>query len=358
MPSNKNTLVLGCAGSRKTTLLTEKALKTWPGKVLITTFTNENVDQIRAYLIANCNGVPPGIDVLPWDSFLLRHGVRPYQNMLSQIRRVRTIHTAAPSAGQRFVRRDDIDKYYFTSGNDIYVDKVAEFVCQCDDHTGGLVVERLKRIYSHIFIDEFQDFAGYDFDFVEKLFRSSVAVTIACDPRQGTFSTNRALRNKQFKKTGIKAWLDKVGDLVRVEERNECFRSNQIICDFADELYPDFPKTVSKNAVVTGHDGIFQIKENEIDSYARKYSPKVLRYSTITSTMGLPATNIGMSKGRTYDRVLVFPTEKMAKYLETKDLADVGDKAKLYVAVTRAKYSVAFVTKKKPARRVGRGDTP
>jgi hypothetical protein len=53
--------------------------------------------------------------------------------------------------------------------------------------------------------------------------------------------------------------------------------------------------------------------------------------------------NIGNSKGRTFDRVMIFPTLPMKKYLETKNLDVAGDIAKLYVAVTRARYSVAFV---------------
>jgi ATP-dependent DNA helicase UvrD/PcrA len=66
--------------------------------------------------------------------------------------------------------------------------------------------------------------------------------------------------------------------------------------------------------------------------------------------LGLPAINIGMSKGSTYDRVLIFPTKPMLAYLKTGDLAKVGAVEKLYVAVTRARYSAGFV--------VGDGDGP
>jgi hypothetical protein len=68
-----------------------------------------------------------------------------------------------------------------------------------------------------------------------------------------------------------------------------------------------------------------------------------MRYRIDTNTLGYPAINFGIAKGRTYDRVLIFPTANMKKYLKTKDVGDAGDIAKFYVAVTRAKYSVAFV---------------
>ena len=48
-------------------------------------------------------------------------------------------------------------------------------------------------------------------------------------------------------------------------------------------------------------------------------------------------------KGKTFDRVMVFPTNPMKAYLKSKDLTAAGDLSKFYVAVTRARYSVAFV---------------
>ena len=59
--------------------------------------------------------------------------------------------------------------------------------------------------------------------------------------------------------------------------------------------------------------------------------------------LGFNAINIGVSKGRTFNRVLIFPTRPMLDYLKTEDISKAGDKSKLYVAITRAKYSVAFV---------------
>lgn len=48
----------------------------------------------------------------------------------------------------------------------------------------------------------------------------------------------------------------------------------------------------------------------------------------------------GLSKGKTYDRVLIIPTEPMIKFL-TQGITDKN--YKFYIAVTRARYSVAFL---------------
>jgi len=53
--------------------------------------------------------------------------------------------------------------------------------------------------------------------------------------------------------------------------------------------------------------------------------------------------NIGLVKGRTFPRVLIIPTAPMLEYLKTGDPEQAGDKSRLYVAVTRAKFSAAFL---------------
>lgn len=111
---------------------------------------------------------------------------------------------------------------------------------------------------------------------------------------------------------------------------------------------PDLPKTISKNIQITSHDGIFHILENDVPNYIEEYNPKILRFSKAINTMNLPALNIGLSKGRTYERVLIFPTKPMIKYLKSLDISEAGDKEKLYIAITRAKYSAAFVVPNDP----------
>lgn len=54
--------------------------------------------------------------------------------------------------------------------------------------------------------------------------------------------------------------------------------------------------------------------------------------------------NFGESKGLTFDRVLIFPHGLGKKRLASGDLKHVKDSAaKMYVGVTRARHSIAFV---------------
>lgn len=347
--SNKNKVIIASAGSGKTTHIVEQALSVSNKKVLITTYTNENLEQINSYLIKKNGYIPKNITVMSWFSFLLQDGVRPYQSLLTPRDRIKTIIFDKIPASLRYIQKSSVDKYFFTKNNNIYRDRVAEFACLSNDGSQGLVIQRLQKIYDHIFIDEFQDFSGYDLNYLEKLLNSSISIDAVGDPRQATFSTNNSLKNKQYKKSKIIIWIEKMkkAKLLSVEEKNDCHRCNQQICDFADMLFPTLSKTNSCNTEVTGHDGIFCICRNKVSDYVTKYHPIILRYNKNTNTMNFPANNIGSSKGRTYDRVLIFPTQPMINYLYSKDLSKAGDISKLYVAITRAKYSVAFVIEKK-----------
>ena len=74
---NRNKLIIAAAGSGKTTFLIDNALHIEDSNVLITTYTEENEKEIRKKF----EGViPNNIRIQTWFSFLLQHGVRPYQS--------------------------------------------------------------------------------------------------------------------------------------------------------------------------------------------------------------------------------------------------------------------------------------
>lgn len=338
-PSHNNIAHISAAGSGKTTYIVEKALECTYGKVLITTYTLENLEQIKRLLIKKASKIPEQIIAQTWFSFLLQEGVRPYQNQLIDRPRARSVHFQ--QMAPMFRKKNN----YLTMKGDICSNKISEFVYECNRVSHGKVASRLEKIYSHVFIDEMQDLAGYDLDVLEMLFSADLAVEILGDPRQSTFSTNNSNKYRKYRKDRIYDWLKKEGvGLVELRERCDSFRCNQVICDFADNLYPEFPKTNSKNTESTGHDGVFLVTEECLGAYLEIFKPELLQHDRKTKTLGHTAKNIGLIKGLTYDRVLIFPTKPMLDYLRSRDLARVGDRSKLYVAITRARHSAAFVT--------------
>ena len=342
----KNKVVIACAGSGKTTYLAKEALKLKQSRILVTTYTTENLDQVRAFLVKEAGFIPSNITIQSWFSFLLQEGVRPYQNFLTDKKRVVSVYF------QEALNLYHHKNSYLTGANYIYSNKLSEFVYECNKKAEGRVLRRLETMYGYVLIDELQDFAGHDPNVLEEIFRSKISIIAVGDPRQATLTTNNSRKNSKYRRDNIHTWLkdkEKKKEIV-IEEINNCHRSNQIICDFADGLFPEYPKTKSSNNTQTGHDGIFCITPSQVDLYVEMHEPKILRNDIRTDTQNLPAMNIRISKGRTYERVLIFPTEPIRKYLKTKDPSKAGDRTRLYVAVTRARHSVAFVLTDKKAK--------
>ncbi len=94
----------------------------------------------------------------------------------------------------------------------------------------------------------------------------------------------------------------------------------------------------------TGHDGIFVVTSASVEAYRTKFSPMILRWDRKTNCDGHKAMNFGESKGLSFDRVLIYPNKPIRDFLEKNDTSKIKNaRAKLYVGVTRARYSVAFV---------------
>jgi DNA helicase II / ATP-dependent DNA helicase PcrA len=127
------------------------------------------------------------------------------------------------------------------------------------------------------------------------------------------------------------------------EERATSARCSQEICDFASAIFLNFDPITSTRQSHHGTDGLHIVASGDVESYVAKYQPKVLRNQRNVDTLGLDAINIGVSKGCTYDRVLIFPTNPMRTFIADGNPTKLKAPEKLYVAVTRARHSVGFV---------------
>ncbi|WP_095558815.1 UvrD-helicase domain-containing protein [Candidatus Endomicrobiellum trichonymphae] len=88
-----------------------------------------------------------------------------------------------------FAEEKDFKKHFFDNRNKIFSDKLAKFVFKANKSSNNEVINRITRIYSYIFIDEAQDFAGYDLDIIKLLLKKSSNIVLTADPRQATYST-------------------------------------------------------------------------------------------------------------------------------------------------------------------------
>lgn len=339
-----NQAVIAAAGSRKTQQVVDAALEAH-GRVLVLTYTNRNQAELIERIESKRGVVPPNIEVRGWFDFLMAEMVRPYQQALTgQINYLSGLNFIGEKP--RFAKKADIHDYFFDSSQRIYRNGVADFALQLNNHTDGKVIDRLEQRYDHILVDEFQDLVAFDLDILDLLLKSSICILLVGDPRQFILETSTGPRNKKYRGMGIMAWLAERKTSCELEHRDVSHRCSQAVLDFANSIFPD-QKPATAHHPPCASDGVTSIDRADVLSFC-KANPDtlVLRHDSRSDTLGLSATNIGVAKGATHDHVVLFPTRPMLKFFQSGDLDELKpqSRAKLYVAVTRARFSVRVVS--------------
>ena len=117
------------------------------------------------------------------------------------------------------------------------------------------------------------------------------------------------------------------------------------ICALSSSLFQELPVCESNLSESNPHMGIYFVRKKDAQKYYSYYEPMQLRLrKDVALNIDAPSMNFGESKGLEYNHVLIYPTEDMLKWLCGQKVA-FKDKtrAQLYVALTRASYSVGIV---------------
>ncbi|PVE22713.1 hypothetical protein DC522_19410 [Microvirga sp. KLBC 81] len=343
MPSASQ-IVLCAAGGGKTTRIVSQAMSETTSRAALVTYTQSNAKEIERKFYGHAAAIPSRIEVMTWFTFLLRELARPYRRVLHN-ERIDGFHWAE-GRSVPYVPESNTAAHYFAGSQFIYSDKISKFICECDRLTDGAVMRRLARRFDHIFVDEVQDMAGYDLDVLELILKAGIRLRLVGDHRQATLRTNFAKKNSAYSGINIIKKFDEWhrAGLAVLSYEQHTHRCHQDIADLGDSFFPNEPPTKSLNTTVTGHDGVFIVSSSQVTAYVTRFAPQVLRLDKRTICEDFPAMNFGESKGLTFDRVLIFPHGLGKKWLGTGDLTHVEKLlAKMYVGVTRAKFSLAFV---------------
>lgn len=343
-----NRLIIACAGSGKTTYLINDALShNKSQRILITSFTDENCDEIKRKFANIMGYVPSNIDILPWFTFVIKHLIKPYQLDIidNYIRGVCMVNKAsAPRIGY------DKKECYLNEKNKIYTDKIALLAHKTITEKKEKIISRLRCIYSYMYIDEFQDFAGYDFDIIKVIMSENLPVLLVGDPRQRTYDTHYSKRNAQYldnKESYINTECKGLCS-IDAETLNNSYRCSEAVITFASKIFPQFPISHSHN-VPNETDKIFLVETKEINSFIKKEKDVVqLRFSSRTKIENNKTKIItfGKSKGSTYENVLIYPTKDLKDAILNNDFSYIKaelTKSKCYVALTRSRHKVGIV---------------
>lgn len=370
-----NTLCIAGAGSGKTEkIITESIAEiNRGGKVLVVTYTTSNQHELRSRFLSSFGKHSDNFVVKGLFSFYLEDMVRPYQGMLFEQRidgvffNESNPHLRAGSLSMLPGRSEQLkDKSYNprhflskckTKAHTCFLAKLATRVAKVTENAAAV---RLGEIYSKIYFDEVQDLVGWDYEVI-KILNKAMKSTVICvgDFRQTIYETASGNKKPQTAVDKIAAF-NSMG--FKEETLTLNYRSIQTICIIADEVHKGSYKA-SKSAVdnvpteFAHHTGAFIVKESDVIDYIAAYDPMILRWSIASGVKILPAAarcnNFGSSKGLGFNRVLILPTSKQLNFIldgaTTFPAKDEMAQNKMYVAITRARYSLGFIVSDKKA---------
>lgn len=341
-------LYIAAAGSGKTSKIINDSISS-NKNVLILTYTITNEQQIINRIKKQIGIIPTNITICTWFSFLLKDGIRPYQGSRFKERINGIIFVNGQS--KNYIKKTYNE--YFEFNGRIYTDKLSDCVIELNKNSGGKVFERISKMYDYIYVDEVQDMVGYDLEILKELIATKTNIIMVGDPRQCTYSTHS---EKKYKKYGF----GKIDEFLRKECKNldividdttlNCtYRNNDLICKFANSLYPNRTPVDYIHIADDESKGIKIIDPQDVDLYLENNPSTQLRESKKTKVNNkYPCYNFGESKGLEFKRIVIYPTKPMWDWIIDNSL-ELKDKsrAKFYVAITRAIDTVVIVKKDK-----------
>ncbi|WP_340619941.1 UvrD-helicase domain-containing protein [Xenorhabdus siamensis] len=357
-------LFIACAGAGKTTKIVKEAIELTNNnfKVLIITYTRSNQNEL-IHKFKELGGVRRELFIVKgWYSFILEDIVRPYQGCIfpNRITGI-NLNSSNPHIKNRYMISGRKEKngntynprHFFDAKGQAHTEFISKLACRIITESEADIASRIKSIYQRVYLDETQDLAGWDFDLLKHIVKAKEFEFHAVgDFRQTIYHTS-----SNPKKPSTSA--DKLAEYTKmgfeVKYMNDCWRSIDLICKLADTVHEgeNYVPTISKIRPPKDieHQGIFYISPNNIASYIELYQPMILRYSSASGKEYEQYSNLktfGNAKGQTAAHVLIHPTESIINFLKGKKNVFAKNSTatvqnKLYVAITRARYSVAFI---------------
>ena len=323
--------IFAVAGAGKTTMLVDSL--SLSKRTLLLTYTDNNAENLTAAVIRKFGCIPDNIMISTWFSFVFRFLLRPFE-----ISNARLIFPQGPLS-----RFDKGISRYVSKNGEVFHARAFDFVLQ---YVGGdKVKNRITRFFDEILIDEVQDFAGYDFDFIELLGKTQIDVVITGDFFQHTYDTSRdGTKNKNLH-LDFTSYQKVLAKYYQIDQLtlSKSYRCPAVVCDFVSDKIGINIGSFSQRTdidypvLLSAPEDIQRIMNN--DSVMKLFLKEHWQYSCRSA-------NWGQCKGLSYDNVCVVLNKKTSGLFKKGNLRTLTalTRNKFYVACTRTKGNLYFVS--------------
>ncbi|WP_133493228.1 DNA helicase UvrD [Alcanivorax sp. 24] len=329
-------VIFSVAGSGKTSLLIDKI--EIDSKALIVTYTVNNYENIISRIVEKIGQMPKGVRVYTYFSFLNSFCFKPVAGRSIRFNGIcwdkPPPHTSKLKIGDRM--------RYFTKDGRIYHNRLAKLLDVRNYFPD--VVERIDKFFDCFYVDEVQDFAGHDFNFLCSLMDINSEICLVGDFYQHTFDTSsdgnvNGNLYKNYEK--YKEKLKKTGLCIDEDTLSKSYRCPENVCDF---VFKEMGIKIYSHDVNKG-EVVYMEKKKDVNELLSDRKVVKLFYEKSYNYIS-PSQNWGATKGLDcYTDVCVFLNNKTEKLYKEGGLKGMSPTTlnKLYVACTRAKGNVYLV---------------
>lgn len=350
---------LAVAGAGKTTWI---ANSIDPLKYnIIISYTNKNVENIIKKISQKFDSFPQNTLVMTYDSFLYRYIIRPFQKNLkisdkySEINNGVTINDPVEFDRKNLNNgyyKNDNWRHYKDLKNRFYIKRLSLLYIKQKKEEKNRIKEYLDKFIDNIYVDEFQDFIGNDFNLLLDITKCKhTNIILVGDYYQSGVSGNAKTRScNPYKKDYddyIKFLIEKNLN-VDIDTLNGSYRCPVKTCKFiSDKLGISICSKSDDN-----ESGIIFLNDfDEINRILNDDSVVKLFWNSKSKGYNF-FSNVNKwsySKGDTYDSTCVVLTDSTSSLLNNK--IDFLKKRKilnsLYVALTRSKGNTYIISSDK-----------
>ncbi len=326
-------VIFAVAGSGKTSYIVNQ-LNTVE-RSLVITFTNNNYNNIQQKIISNYGYFPKNIKVFTYFSFLHSFCYKPLLFYKYETRGIN--YKWSPSRYAKGNAR------FIDKNKRLFYNRISELLNR-DGELNSLKA-RIEKYFDKIFIDEIQDFAGHDFNFIKNIARANLGMLFVGDFYQHTYDTSRdgtvnANLHKDYER--YKNQFVQIGINVDTESLSRSYRCSPTVCNFI---------TNSTGIEIHSHrdtDTIVKFITNQDEAREIIESNDIVKlFYKMHSQYNCYSYNWGESKGADhFNDVCVVLYKEAAKYYRNNELYKLTqlNKNRFYVACSRSRGNLYLLT--------------
>lgn len=327
-------ITFAVAGSGKTTRLVSSIDSN--KRTLILTYTTANIENIKRKVINRFGYIPEVVTVSPYFSFLFSFCLRPFLSDRLQIEGINYKHIDNSYTPQTSIN------HYMNYGHRIWSARIVKAIISYG-FTEALIA-RINKYYDCVFIDEVQDLASRDFDFLKILCQTSLDVEIIGDFFQHTYDSSKdqnyrsGLFNNynEYRKT-----LFSFGYSDHPYQLSHSYRCSKSLCEYVTENLGIQIGSHNNNQTD------IRFIDNESACIEVLRDPEIIKlFYSEHYKYNCASRNWGECKGEDdYNDVCVVLNKKSYTLYSKGALSTSAPitKNKLYVAMTRARGNVYFI---------------